>query len=288
MNGMLDLRYLPLSPGAGRRRTPAASPGGPDGAPPAVGADLLGERPGQVLPARRHPVGVHVLAAVHGRDGAGQPGALVRGAVDLDALAPLLQVGPGAQPGHERAADVAQERQRRGERRVQLRGAQVEQAMAGAPREGAGDAGPGRGGQPVVRRLAVSGRQVGEHRAGGQDGQALRATLGAGAARRDILCRPAGGIRVTQHWRHRGRVKGLALNHVPTILAGAIPAVLMALAIHGLFEGVDRLACPAARGGREPHAAVVARLRATCAGEPAARRRVRTGCPPSIAHIHMH
>jgi osmoprotectant transport system permease protein len=39
-------------------------------------------------------------------------------------------------------------------------------------------------------------------------------------------------------------VTGLALNDVPTILAGAIPAALMALAIHVGFEALDRLVVP--------------------------------------------
>src|SRR5437899_444162 len=39
-------------------------------------------------------------------------------------------------------------------------------------------------------------------------------------------------------------ITGLALNDGATILAGAIPAALMALAIHALFEAVDRLAVP--------------------------------------------
>lgn len=39
-------------------------------------------------------------------------------------------------------------------------------------------------------------------------------------------------------------VTGLALNDVGTILAGAGPAALMALAIHGLFEALDRLVVP--------------------------------------------
>jgi osmoprotectant transport system permease protein len=39
-------------------------------------------------------------------------------------------------------------------------------------------------------------------------------------------------------------VTGLALNDVPTILAGAIPAALMALAIHLAFEALDRLVVP--------------------------------------------
>jgi len=39
-------------------------------------------------------------------------------------------------------------------------------------------------------------------------------------------------------------VTGLALNDVPTILAGAIPAALMALAIHVAFEALDRLVVP--------------------------------------------
>jgi osmoprotectant transport system permease protein len=41
-------------------------------------------------------------------------------------------------------------------------------------------------------------------------------------------------------------VTGLALNDVATILAGAIPSALMALAIHGMFEGLDRLLVPRA------------------------------------------
>jgi osmoprotectant transport system permease protein len=39
-------------------------------------------------------------------------------------------------------------------------------------------------------------------------------------------------------------VTGLALNDAATILAGAIPAALMALAVHGLFEALDRFAVP--------------------------------------------
>ena len=39
-------------------------------------------------------------------------------------------------------------------------------------------------------------------------------------------------------------VRGLALDDVTTILAGAIPAALMALLFHGLFELVDRLLIP--------------------------------------------
>jgi osmoprotectant transport system permease protein len=47
-------------------------------------------------------------------------------------------------------------------------------------------------------------------------------------------------------------VTGLALNDVATILAGAIPSALMALAIHAAFEAADRLLVPRAlrRGGR--------------------------------------
>src|SRR5207253_10047375 len=40
-------------------------------------------------------------------------------------------------------------------------------------------------------------------------------------------------------------VTGLALNDVTTILAGAIPAAVMALAIHAAFEVLDRLVVPA-------------------------------------------
>jgi osmoprotectant transport system permease protein len=39
-------------------------------------------------------------------------------------------------------------------------------------------------------------------------------------------------------------VTGLALNDVGTILAGAVPAALMALAVHALFEVLDRVAVP--------------------------------------------
>jgi osmoprotectant transport system permease protein len=41
-------------------------------------------------------------------------------------------------------------------------------------------------------------------------------------------------------------VRGLALNDVGTILAGAVPAALMALAIHALFELFDRVVVPRA------------------------------------------
>ena len=39
-------------------------------------------------------------------------------------------------------------------------------------------------------------------------------------------------------------VRGLALNDVRTILAGAVPAAIMALVFHALFEAVDRLVVP--------------------------------------------
>ena len=39
-------------------------------------------------------------------------------------------------------------------------------------------------------------------------------------------------------------VRGLALDDVSTILAGALPAALMALLVHALFELVDRLLIP--------------------------------------------
>ena len=40
-------------------------------------------------------------------------------------------------------------------------------------------------------------------------------------------------------------VTGLALNDVGTSLAGAIPAAVMALAVHALFEVIDRFVVPA-------------------------------------------
>jgi osmoprotectant transport system permease protein len=39
-------------------------------------------------------------------------------------------------------------------------------------------------------------------------------------------------------------VTGLALNDVATILAGAIPAAVMALVIHAIFEGIERFVVP--------------------------------------------
>jgi hypothetical protein len=65
----------------------------PLGDGPVVRADLVGERAVDVGPARGDPVGVDVLAAIDRWDGPGQPCALVRRAVDLDALAPIFQVG---------------------------------------------------------------------------------------------------------------------------------------------------------------------------------------------------
>ena len=48
-------------------------------------------------------------------------------------------------------------------------------------------------------------------------------------------------------------VTGLALNDVKTILAGAIPAAVMALVIHFAFEALDRFVIPRPlRGAREP------------------------------------
>ena len=39
-------------------------------------------------------------------------------------------------------------------------------------------------------------------------------------------------------------VRGLALDDVGTILAGAVPAAVMALLVHGLFEAIDRVLVP--------------------------------------------
>jgi osmoprotectant transport system permease protein len=39
-------------------------------------------------------------------------------------------------------------------------------------------------------------------------------------------------------------VRGLAMNDVTTILAGAVPAAVMALLIHGAFELLDRVVVP--------------------------------------------
>ncbi|HXH81558.1 MAG TPA: glycine betaine ABC transporter substrate-binding protein [Candidatus Tectomicrobia bacterium] len=49
-------------------------------------------------------------------------------------------------------------------------------------------------------------------------------------------------------------VTGLALNDVRTILAGAGPAALMALAVHALFEALDRVVVPRALRARRPGA----------------------------------
>src|SRR5205085_11495786 len=47
-------------------------------------------------------------------------------------------------------------------------------------------------------------------------------------------------------------VTGLAMNDVATILAGAIPAAVMALIIHALFEGIERLVVPLPLRSRPP------------------------------------
>lgn len=39
-------------------------------------------------------------------------------------------------------------------------------------------------------------------------------------------------------------VRGLALDDIDTIRAGAIPAALMALAVQGVFELIDRVVIP--------------------------------------------
>src|SRR3989441_881765 len=151
------------------RRKRWASAGGAGAQPLAdsspVAADLLGEGAADLHPARGDPVGTDILATRHGGDGAGQPGALVRRAVDLDALAPLLQVGRRAEPGGEGAAKVAQKGQGRGQRRFELGGAQIEQAMAWPAPEGGGDAGPGSGGQAVAGLVGVCTGRIDEQRA---------------------------------------------------------------------------------------------------------------------------
>ncbi|MGH7306082.1 MAG: hypothetical protein ACRELZ_22595 [Candidatus Rokuibacteriota bacterium] len=83
-------------------------------------AELDGQRAVEVGPARGEPVGVDVLTAVHQRDVAGLPRALVLGAVDLGPVAAPFEVGESAEPRHERAAEIAQESQRGGKRRVEL------------------------------------------------------------------------------------------------------------------------------------------------------------------------
>jgi hypothetical protein len=146
------------------RRVARAQPLG-DGA--SVRADLLGEGVVDVGPARRHPVGVDVLAAVHGRHGGREPRALVRRAVDLHALTPLLEVGHRAQAGHEGAADVPEICEGGDERGVELGGAEVEQGVTGAAREGPQDTRARRDGETVSG--VVVGYRVREQRAGGQD-----------------------------------------------------------------------------------------------------------------------
>ena len=84
-------------------------------------ADLLDEGAVEFGPARGDPVDVDVLAAVHRRDVVGLPRTLVLGAVDRDSVAALLEVGQSAEPRHERAAEVAQKRERGAEWRVELR-----------------------------------------------------------------------------------------------------------------------------------------------------------------------
>lgn len=39
-------------------------------------------------------------------------------------------------------------------------------------------------------------------------------------------------------------MRGLALDDLSTILAGAVPAALMAMVMHGLFEVTDRFVIP--------------------------------------------
>jgi osmoprotectant transport system permease protein len=51
-------------------------------------------------------------------------------------------------------------------------------------------------------------------------------------------------------------VTGLALNDPATILAGAVPSALMALAIHAAFEALDRLLVPAALRQRRSAATI--------------------------------
>ena len=55
----------------------------------------------------------------------------------------------------------------------------------------------------------------------------------------EFIGRKDGYAGLSQHY-------GLAMNNVSTILAGAIPAAIMALVIHGAFEALDRLVIPRA------------------------------------------
>ena len=138
---------------------------------PAVRPDLVGERGVDVRPPGDDPLAVHVLGALHGRHRARQPVALVRWAVDLHALAALLEIGRRAEPGHERVAHLAQERKIRGQWGVELGGAEIEQRVAGTAVEGASEAGA-RGGGEAVARGAWSGRGIEQQRAGGKNGDA--------------------------------------------------------------------------------------------------------------------
>jgi hypothetical protein len=137
----------------------------------AVPADLVRERAVDLGPARANPVGLDVLLARHRGDRVRQPRALVGGAVDLDALTLLFDVRHRAESRRERAANVAQEREGRVERRVELDRPEVEQAISGTARECGGDAGARRGSQAVAGLvgLGVGWRRVDEERAGGKD-----------------------------------------------------------------------------------------------------------------------
>ena len=136
-------------------------------------ADLVGECAVEVGPARVDPVGVDVLAAVHGRDTAGQARTLVLGAVNFHLPAALLEVGQGAEPRHERAAEIAQKRERGSEGRLELGRPQIEQRVPRSTREGPGDTGAGRRGE-AVSCLVVAEWCVRQQRARRQDGHAHR------------------------------------------------------------------------------------------------------------------
>src|SRR2546423_1213395 len=98
-------------------RMPRAEPGSDRSA---LLRDLVREGAPDLGPPRGDPVRVDVFRAGHGRDRFDQARALVRRAIDLGAVTPLLEIGRCAQAGGERAADLAQERDWRGQRRVEL------------------------------------------------------------------------------------------------------------------------------------------------------------------------
>ena len=175
--------------------------------------------------------GIDVLRARHRRDGVREPGEVVVGRRDDDAIPVGLEVGRGAESSDEQLADVAQEPDRGIERRCRLRPAEHEEPVAGARGEGGRDATAGGRAEAVV---PVAGDEV--RCSVGRDPDGERRRVG----QLDVDGRSSGGRhRVTVHGETiAGQIRGGEVS--PAAVAARVRVVGGVLRRSRAADGVRR------------------------------------------------